>query len=76
MRRQSQTRPKTGTITRADGTVEALIFEPVPDNPRDYRAIVAATGLHLTFHPGDLVTVDYRGPAQGVLIADRITSRR
>lgn len=75
-RRQQFVRPRHGTITRqSDGAVQDLKFEPHPDNPHDFRAIDATTGLHITFHPGDVVTVDQKQAHQSILIADRVTHR-
>lgn len=63
-----EVRPRLGTITRGDGTVVGIRFEPEDDDPTSFVA-VGLDGDPVEFMPGrDRLWVDQIGPGQAVAI--------
>ncbi|MBO2461556.1 hypothetical protein [Actinomadura violacea] len=61
-----EVRPRRGTITRHDGTVVEIKFEPEPDDPKSFIAVGMDDGP-VEFTPGrDQLWVDVIGPGQAV----------
>jgi hypothetical protein len=61
-----EVRPRTGQITRPDGTMVPLLFEET-DKPGTFRPL-DLDGQPVIFREGDLLSADAIAPGQGIAI--------
>lgn len=62
----TEVRPRYGTVTRADGTEETVVYRQAAGNPTEFYALHATDESRVVLRPGDSYQVDVIGPGQSV----------